>query len=254
VVLLDDVINEFEEITKELYYPAFTAYRNISNMLEKYDSKSRPSYPHLRHSYYSCIKQIRMYYDYQLTYQTGSCLVGQIRHSDVSNYKIEVDSKTSIYKFIKYIFMPDSSKIRSTTSEEFGINYENLIDSIPNEKASEIFKKTLELTSEYAGLHKNARSKLEKLENRLDKAIKKNNLEMIKISDMPNLREKFYRIKGDLGRFQELYFPDIQLLEGEVDVYMPNGIDISLYVGSVLMIASDYSSWGIYTRTNSAII
>ncbi len=250
VELFNEVNNEFKEITKELYYPAFNSYRNISNMLEKYDSKSRPSYPHLRHAYYSCIKQIRKYYDYKLTYQTGSCLVGQIRHCDISNYKIEIQPEKSLYRYIKNMFMNSSSKIASTTSEEFGINYKNLIDSIPSEKASEIFKKTLEITSEYASLHRKAKLKLEKLESCLETAINKNKLEMIKISDMPNLREKFYRIKGDIDRFQELYFPDIQLLEGENDLYMPNGINITLYVGSVLMIASEYSSWGLYTNKN----
>lgn len=244
VSLLSNINKEFEEIAGKLAYPAFDASTKIGSVFDDFDTKSQ-AHPYLRHAFHTGITVVREAYDKELTYQTGLNLASQLRalkfiKGDVASYEPE-KSERSIFSFLKKQNKPNGPEDTINASSVFWDSLKTIYDRIPEEKEPELFRRTLPYIEEYSRLHSEFRKRLEELEKQLEDAIKENSLEMFDIRDVPGLGTKFYRVKGDIGRIKELYFPD---LRGLGEIPMHDGISYSLYAASVLFIISQHFMWG----------
>ncbi|MEZ9738328.1 hypothetical protein AB4323_21540 [Vibrio sp. 10N.261.52.C11] len=244
VVLLNEVNQEFEKIVKELSSSALKANTNIGEIFDRYDV-SRGSSRYLRHCFHSSTVVVREAYDKELTYQTGLNLTSRIRtlkfiKENVSQYNGSKKGK-SIFSFLKKEAKPETAEEYINSSVLFWDSLTELYERIPNEKESKIFEETLDCLAEFRCLHEEKRGTLKSLEERLELAIKENALEMFNLRDVPNLGNKFYRVKGDIDRYHELYFPDFYSIES---VSITDGIAYSLYAGSITFIASQHFMWG----------
>ncbi|OBS95570.1 hypothetical protein A9261_15455 [Vibrio tasmaniensis] len=244
VLLLNEVNQEFESIINELSYPALKANTNIGESLDKYDTGENKA-RRLRHCFHDITVIVREAYDRELTYQTGLNLTSRIRalkfiKDNVSQY-VSSERDKSIFSFLKKETAPQTPEESINSSTFFWNNAKELYSRIPSEKESELFKETLDHLKEFRDLHKSKREILKSLENKLESAIKENSIEMFDIRDIPNLGAKFYRVKGDIGRYQELYFPDFHSIES---VPISDGLAYSIYAGSVTFIASQHFMWG----------
>lgn len=244
VVMLSEVNKEFEGIVKELSYPALEASRNIGDIFDKFDTK-KLGQPYLRHAFHNVITIVREAYDRELTYQTGLNLSDRIRSlkyiKDVVASYEQTQPEKSIFGFLKKQKSPENPEEYINSSVTFWGNVKAIYNRIPSENEPELFKDALSQMAKYRELHEKNRDQLVQLESRLENAIKENALELFDIKDVPNLGQKFYRVKGDIGRYRELYFPDFYNLES---VRVQDGIAYSIYAGSILFIASQHFMWG----------
>ena len=244
VLLLSDVNRQFEMITNELVYPALVARRSIGECFDKYD-KGNSGHPYLRHCFHKATTLVREAYDHELTYLTGLNLTDRIRFlksikDDVRHYKKTASGK-SIFSFLKKERPPQSPEEKIYSSTVFWDSAKEIYTRIPSSEEHSLFNDTLAYLDEYRKLHESKREQLQKLEEKLEEAIKENALEMFKIKDIPNLGRNFYRVKGDIGRYRELYFPDFHGIES---VQISDGIAYSIYAGSIVFIASQHVMWG----------
>lgn len=244
VLLLSDVNRQFEMITKELAYPALVASRNIGECFDKYDNR-KSGHPYLRHCFDKAITLVREAYDHELTYQTGLNLTGRIRSlkyikDDVSRYE-KSEPERSIFSFLKKERLPQSPEEKINSSTDFWENVKEIHTRISGDEEPNLFNETLGYLDEYRKLHESKREQLQELEERLEEAIKENALEMFDIGDITNLGQKFYRVKGDIGRYRQLYFPDFQGIDS---LQISDGIAYSIYAGSIVFIASQHFMWG----------
>lgn len=244
VVLLSDVNRQFEMITKELAPPALAACKSIGECFDKYDSRSNSS-PYLRHCFHRAITLVRETYDHELTYQTGLNLTGRIRSlkyikDDVLDYE-KTKTEKSIFSFLKKERPPQSPEEAINSSTVFWDSVKEIYTRIPNSEEPNLFEDALGNLNEYRKLHESKREQLQLLEEKLEEAIRENSLEMFDIKDIPNLGPKFYRVKGDIGRYRELYFPDFHGIE---TIQISDGIAYSIYAGSIALIASQHFMWG----------
>jgi len=244
VLLLSDVNHQFELITKELAYQALVASRCIGVSFDKYDTEKN-SHPYLRHCFHKAITLVREAYDHELTYQTGLNLTDRIRSlkyikDDVHQYE-KLSSEKSIFSFLKKERPPQTPEEKINSSTVFWDSAKEIYTRISGNEEAKLFNETLGHLDEYRKLHESKREQLQKLEERLEAAIKENALEMFDIRDIPNLGQKFYRVKSDIGRYRELHFPDFHGIES---VQVSDGIAYSIYAGSVVFIASQHFMWG----------
>ncbi|SBS31211.1 hypothetical protein MSP8886_02023 [Marinomonas spartinae] len=244
VRLLSKVNGEFEKIVKSLSYPALKASTEIGETLDRYDNSSI-GHPYLRHCFHNAITVVREAYDHELTYQTGLNLTSRVRSlkfikDDVSHYE-NTQPEKSIFSFLKKERAPSTPEEYINLSTVFWDSVKEIYTRIPSNKEAEVFKDTLSVLKEYIQLHESKREILENLESELEQAIKENSLEMFEIRDIPNLGQKFYRVKGDIGRFRELYSPDFHGIESAP---VTDGISYSIYAGSIAFIASQHFMWG----------
>jgi hypothetical protein len=244
VVLLSKINREFEEIVNELSYPALKASTEIGESLDKYDDLSI-GHPHLRHCFHKAITVVREAYDYELTYQSGLNLTSRFRSlkfikDDVAQYK-KAQPEKSIFSFLRQERTPHTPEEHINLSTAFWDSAKEIYSRIPSNKEPAVFKDALSALEKYIQLHESKRELLESLENELELAIKENAFEMFEIRDIPNLGQKFYRVKGDIGRFRELYFPDFHGIES---VPVSDGIAYSIYAGSIAYIVSQHFMWG----------
>lgn len=244
VLLLSDINSQFELITKELAYPALLASRRIGESFDKYD-KDINSYPYLSHCFHQVITLVREAYDHELTYQTGLNLTDRIRSlkfikDDVHQYT-KSSSEKSIFSFLKKERPPQTPEEKINSSTVFWDSVKEIYNRIPGDEEAKLFNETLLYLDEYRKLHESKQKQLKKLEERLEAAIKENTLEMFDIRDIPNLGQKFYRVKSDIGRYRELYFPDFHGID---TVQISDGVAYSIYAGSVVFIASQHFMWG----------
>lgn len=244
VLLLSDVNRQFEMITKELAYPALAASRSIGECFDKYDTRSS-GHPYLRHCFHKAITLVREAYDHELTYQTGLNLTDRIRSlkhikDDVRHYG-KSEHKKSIFSFLRIKCPPQSPEEKINSSTVFWDSVKEIYTRIPSSEEPSLFNDALAYLDEYRKLHESKREQLRKLEEKLEEAIKENALEMFDIGDVPNLGQRFYRVKGDIGRYRELYFPDFHGIES---VQILDGIAYSIYAGSIAFIASQHFMWG----------
>ncbi|HAS8552038.1 hypothetical protein [Vibrio harveyi] len=244
VLLLHEVNSQFEEITEELSYPALKASTDIGELLDKYDD-SGTGHPYLRHCFHKMITIVREAYDHELTYQTGLNLTSRVRSlkfikDDVLEYE-KNKPKKPVFSFLKKEAPPKTPEEYINLSTTFWDSAKEIYTRVPRAKESEVFKETLNIIQTYRELHESKRELLEKLENKLELAIKENSLETYDIRDIPNLGSKFYRVKGDIGRYRQLYFPDFYNLE---KVSVCDGVAYSVYAGSIMFMASQHFMWG----------
>ncbi|WP_155485632.1 hypothetical protein, partial [Vibrio campbellii] len=113
VSLLHEVNTQFEEITKELAYPALKASTGIGELLDKYDESDK-GHPYLRHSFHKMVTVVREAYDHELTYQTGLNLTSRIRslkyiREDVLEYE-KHKSEKSVFSFLRKEEPPKTSE------------------------------------------------------------------------------------------------------------------------------------------------
>lgn len=248
VLLLSDVSREFEEITRELSYPALVASRNIGASFDMYDKKIS-DHPYLRHCFNNAITIVREAYDYELTYQTGLNITDRIRSlkyikDDIyQNNKLE--QKNSIFSFFKKECSSQTPEEKISSSTLFWDSVKEIYARISSEDEHKVFKETLKHLSQYRKLHENKRERLNELEKKLESAIKENALEMFDIQDIPNLGPKLYRVKSDICRYKELYFPDFHGIESTP---ISDGIAYSIYSGSIVLIASQHFMWGTISQ------
>lgn len=244
VSLLSNINREFEAIVAKLVYPALDASTKIGSVFDDFDAQKQ-AHPYLRHAFHTGITVVREAYDKELTYQTGLNLVSRLRalkfiKEDVASYQPEKPDR-SIFSFLRKQNKPSGPEDVINASTAFWDSLKTIYDRIPEEKETELFRRALPYIEEYSRLHKESRQRLEELEKQLEDAIKENSLEMFDIRDVTGLGAKFYRVKGDIGRVRELYFPDLNGL-GEIPVH--DGISYSLYAASVLFIVSQHFMWG----------
>lgn len=244
VSLLADVNQEFEQITKELARLALVASRSIGESFDKYDTQDS-GYPYLRHCFHNAITIVREAYDHELTYQTGLNLADRIRSlkyikDDVNQYK-KTSPEKSIFSFLKRERPPQTPEEKINSSTVFWDSVKEIYTRIPSDNEPQLFKDALNHLEEYRKLHESKRDQLNNLDKKLESAIKENTLEMFDIRDIPNLGQKFYRVKSDIGRYRELYFPDFHGIE---TVNISDGIAYSIYSGSIAFIASQHFMWG----------
>ncbi|TWC21576.1 MULTISPECIES: hypothetical protein [unclassified Pseudomonas] len=244
ISLLSEVNKEFECIVAKLAHPALSGSVNIGDVFDEFDAQ-RHSHPYLRHALNTSVRVVREAYDYELTYQTGLNLVSRLRalkfiKGDVVLYESE-KSKASVFAFLKKKSVPQGPEEIIAESSVFWESLGSVYNRIPEEKESELFRKVLPCIQEYIALHSEYRPRLKVLEEKLEDAIKENSLEMFNIRDVSGLGEKFYRVKGDIGRMRELYLPDFYRIE---EVPVSEGVSYSLYAASVLFIASQHFMWG----------
>lgn len=244
VSLLSEVNQEFELITQELAYPALVASRSIGDSFDKYGTKNN-SHPHLRHCFHDAITVVRDAYDFEFTYQTGLNLTDRIRalkriKNDVNHYEKTLSEK-SIFSFLKKERPPQTPEDKINSSTLFWDSVKEIYTRIPSNDEAELFTDTLKHLDEYRRLHESKREQLKILGDKLELAIKENALEMFDIRDIPNLGQKFYRVKSDIGRYNELYFPDFHGIES---MKISDGIAYSIYAGSITFIASQHFMWG----------
>jgi len=244
VLLLSDVNRQFELITKELAYPALIASRSIGECFGDYDTRNN-SHPHLQHCFHKAITLVREAYDHELTDETGLNLTNRIRSlkyikNEVRHYE-KSEPEKSIFSFLKKERPAQSPEEKINSSTVFWYSVKEIYTRIPNGAEHKLFNDTLACLNEYRKLHESKREQLQKLEEKLEEAIKENALEMFKIRDIDNLGQKFYRVKGDIGRYRELYFPDFHGIES---VKISDGVAYSIYAGSITFIASQHFMWG----------
>lgn len=244
VARLSDVNNKFEDIVSKLSYPALEASRNFGYVFDKFDTQDL-STPHLRHAFHESICIVREAYEKELTYQTGLNLRDRISFlkfikDDVALYERNKTNK-SIFSFLRPQKSPETPEEIINSSTVFWNNVKILYERVPSQNVPELFKEALEHMEEYFKLHRENRKILEDLERKLEESIKENSLELYDIREIPSLGQKFYRVKGDIGRFKELYCPDFHGLE---TVPIVDGIAYSIYAGSILYIASQHFMWG----------
>ena len=244
VSLLSSINKEFEEIVDKLAYPALDASTKIGSVFDDFDTQNL-THPYLRHAFHTGITVVREAYDKELTYQTGLNLASRLRalkfiKGDVASYQPEKPDR-SIFSFLRKQSKPSGPEDAINASSVFWDSLKTIYDRIPEEKEAELFRCTFPYIEEYSRLHRESRQRLEELEKQLEDAIKENSLEMFDIRDVPGLGAKFYRVKGDIGRVKELYFPDLNGI-GEIPVH--DGISYSLYAASVLFIVSQHFMWG----------
>ncbi len=248
VLLLSDVSRQFELITTELAYPALVASRSIGECFDKYDT-GNDGHTYLRHCFHTAIVIIKEAYDHELTYQTGLNLTHRIRllkhiKYDAHHYE-KSTSKKSIFSFLNKERLPQSPEDIINSSTVFWDSVKEIYNRIPSGNESQLFSDTLACLEEYRKLHESKREQLQELEEKLEVALKENALEVFKIENMPNLDRNFYRVKGDIGRYRELYFPDFYGIES---MEISDGIGHSIYAGSISFIASQYLTWGESNR------
>lgn len=244
VSLLADVNQEFERITKELAYPALVASRSIGEVFDKYDTQDI-GHPHLRHCLHTALTIVREAYDHELTYQTGLNLMDRIRalkyiKNDVSQYE-KASPEKSLFSFLKKERPPQTPEEKINSSTAFWDSVKEIYTRIPSNAEPQLFKDTLSHLKEYRKLHESKRDQLKSLEEKLESAIKENALEIFDIRDIPNLGQKFFRVKSDIGRYRELYFPDFHGIETQ---NILDGIAYSIYSASIAFIASQHFMWG----------
>lgn len=244
VSLLSNINNEFEGIVGKLAYPALDASTKIGRIFDEFDTE-RQAHPYLRHAFHTGITVVREAYDKELTYQTGLNLVSRLRalkfiKGDVASYEPEKPDR-SIFSFLRIQNKPSGPEDIINASSVFWDSLKTIYDRIPEKNEPVLFRRALPYIEEYSRLHRESIQRLEELEKQLEDAIKENSLEMFDIRDVPGLGTKFYRVKGDIGRIRELYFPDLNGL-GEISVQ--DGISYSLYAASVLFIVSQHFMWG----------
>ncbi|WP_374288100.1 hypothetical protein [Pseudomonas fluvialis] len=244
VLLLSKINRSFEEIVSELAYPALKASTKIGESLDKYDELS-VGHSHLRHCFHKAISVVREAYDHELTFQTGLNLTSRLRSlkfikDDVAQYEKNQPGK-SIFSFLRKEKAPHTPEEHINLSTAFWDSAKEIYSRIPSNKEPEVFKDTLNALEKFIQLHESKRELLESLENELEQAIKENAFEMFEIRDIPNLGPKFYRVKGDIGRLRELYFPDFHSIES---VPVSDGIAYSIYAGSIVYIVSQHFMWG----------
>lgn len=244
VSLLADVNQEFELITKELAYPALVASRSIGESFDKYDTQDSGQ-PYLRHCFHNAITIVREAYDNELTYQTGLNLTDRIRSlkyikDDVNQYE-KTSPEKSLFSFLKKERPPQTPEEKINSSTAFWDSVKEIYIRIPSNDESKLFRDVLNHLDEYRKLHESKLGQLKELEEKLESAIKENALEIFDIRDIPNLGQKFYRVKSDIGRYRELYFPDFHGIE---TVNISDGIAYSIYSGSIALIASQHFMWG----------
>ncbi|MFM5356301.1 hypothetical protein ACET95_04810 [Aeromonas veronii] len=136
---------------------------------------------------------------------------------------------------------PQTPEEKINSSTVFWDSVKEIYNRIPGDEEAKLFNETLLYLDEYRKLHESKQEQLKKLEERLEAAIKENTLEMFDIRDIPNLGQKFYRVKSDIGRYRELYFPDFHGID---TVQISDGVAYSIYAGSVVFIASQHFMWG----------
>ena len=244
VSLLANVNREFEEIVGKLAYPALNASTKIGDVFDYFDTQNQ-AHPYLRHAFHTGITVVREAYDKELTYQTGLNLASRLRalkfiKGNVATYQPEKPDR-SIFAFLRKQNKPNGPEEIINSSTVFWDSLKTIYDRIPEEKEAELFHRTHPYIDEYSRLHRESRQRLEELEKQLEDAIKENSLEMFEIRDVPSLGTKFYRVKGDIGRVRELYFPDLHGLDG---ISVHDGIAYSLYAASALFIVSQHFMWG----------
>jgi len=244
VSLLSNVNREFEEIVSKLAYPSLKASIKIGNVFDDFDTQNQ-AHPYLRHAFHTGIRVVREAYDKELTYQTGLNLVSRLRalkfiKGDVATYQPEKPDR-SIFAFLRKQKKPNGPEEIINASIVFWDSLKTIYDRIPEEKEAELFNRIHPYIAEYSRLHREFRQRLEELEKQLEDAIKENSLEMFEIREVPSLGTKFYRVKGDIDRVRELYFPDLHGLDG---ISVHDGISYSFYAASVLFIVSQHFMWG----------
>ena len=217
VSLLANVNREFGEIVSKLASPALKASTKIGNVFDDFDTQNQ-AHPYLRHAFHTGITVIREAYDKELTFQTGLNLASRLSalkfiKEDVSAYQPEKPDR-SIFAFLRKQSKPNGPEEIINASMVFWDSLKTIYARIPEEKEAELFHRTYPYLEEYSRLHGESRQRLEELEKQLEAAIKENSLEMFEIRDVPRLGTKFYRVKGDIGRVRELYFPDLHGLDG----------------------------------------
>jgi len=244
VLLLANVNREFEEIVSKLAYPALIASTKIGDVFDEFDTQNQAR-PYLRHAFHTGVTVVREAYDKELTYQTGLNLASRLRalkfiKGDVATYQPEKPDR-SIFAFLRKHNKPNGAEEIINASMVFWDSLKKIYDRIPEEKEAALFHRIHPYIEEYSRLHRESRQRLEELEKQLEAAIKENSLEMFEIRDVPSLGTKLYRVKGDIGRVRELYFPDLHGLDG---ISVNDGIAYSLYAASVLFIVSQHFMWG----------
>jgi hypothetical protein len=235
---------EFEEIVKNLSAPARSVCTKIGIVFDQFDSEQM-AHPCLSHAFETSISIVRKAYDKELISQTGDNLEWRIEalrflKDDVIKYK-KVKLKKSIFSFWKKLQNPKTPEEIIDSSTDFWNSVETIYDRIPENKVADLFIQTSKHLSEYSQLHNEIIEKLESLERRLEDAIKENTLEMFNIEEIPNLGQKFYRVKGDIDRYKKLSFLDYYEMGNDL-VY--DGIGHSIYAGSIVFIASQHFMWG----------
>ncbi len=244
VLLLKEVNDEFEGIVNKISSHALEGSMNIGNIFDSIDTNAM-SHPHLRHAFHECITTVRNAYDRELTYQTGLNLMSRIRFLKYIKNDVVSYSKSKVGKSL-FTFFKKSTKNKTpeeiiNTSTQFWESLKIIYERTPLNSEPELFRKVSECVSEYSKLHKEVRCNLESLEKKLEDAVKENELETFDIRENAGLGYKLYQVKGDIGRYRELYFPDLHGLD---DVPVHEGVAYSIYIGSVLYVASQYHAWG----------
>ncbi|MCP1479518.1 hypothetical protein J2Y88_001829 [Pseudomonas chlororaphis] len=246
VALLSDVNREFEGMVKKLSHAALMATTNICSTLDEFDT-DRTAHPRLRHALHDCVEIVRQAYDQELSYQTGANLAFRLRSlksikDDIAAYE-SPKGMDSIFSFLRQQPRPSRPEELIHGSALFRNSLKTLYKRIPADREAMLFTQVVPHIKEFVELHSEYRDRLRALELQLDEAIKENSLEMFKICNVPGLGPEFYRVKGDICRISNLYFPDLYRAE-EIAEHIQDGVAHSLYVASTLFIVSQHFMWG----------
>jgi hypothetical protein len=244
VTLLARVNKDFEEIMDRLAYPALRASTRIGEVLDQFDNE-QGQHPYLRHALNTAVEAVLRAYDRELTYQTGLNLASRLRElkhvrKDVASYEPE-NPPPRIVSFLRRRREPTSPEEKLSASPSYWESLKSLYARVPRSAEPELFRQVLALTRDFSELHKEARPRLSELEHELESALRENAFEMYELRKVPGLGPRFDRVKGDIDRVSELYFPDFFGIEN-FDV--GEGIAYSLYAATVLYIVSQRFMWG----------
>jgi hypothetical protein len=247
VAQLAGIKGEYDKVAKELGKSAGEAFRAIYDIIDLYDNNDIGE-SSLRHVYNENVNIVRKAYDFEFTYQPGLYLIDQLRalkYFDRNSVLEHITQKDSdLLEIFKSKSNPASTNDKIFQSKTFNKNLASLYGRIPESSEPQIFIDAMKCAYEYIKLHERSRVLLRQLLEKMESMERENQLEIFNLNEIPKLGDGFRRLKGDATRLVELGLVDFMNYD-QFKNY--DGISHVLYIGSVLQLASQYHSWGLYS-------
>jgi hypothetical protein len=252
VAALSKIKTEYDSIANELSKSSGEAFKMIYDSIDTYDIDNFGS-PSLRHVYSDNINIVRRAYDFEFTNQPGLYLIDQLRALKYIERKDVLadgaDSSPDFFKVFRRKERPTSTNEMIFQSEIFNKNLLQLYRRIPASSEPKVFSDAMKYAEPYVKLHESSRMVLRRLVDQMDYMERENFLEIFNIHEIPNLGENFRRIRADIKRLIELGLVDFLNFD---QFKNHDGLSHLLYIGSVLNLANQNHSWGVFSDRMAA--